>query len=267
MPDPAAPTPISPHVRWTRDDAVLTVTLARPEARNALTREMREELDRVLAWCEGEGSVRVVVLAGDGPAFCAGQDLKESAGPAGPAESVEAKLRGDFQTRLASLPQVTIAALHGAVVGRGLEIALTCDIRVAGDDATFALPEVGLGMIPASGGTQRLPRLVAPARALDIILSGERVDASTALSWGLVTRLVPLAELAPTVRELARRIATHAPIALRYAKRAVLEGEHLALSEGLHLEATLAALLRTTDDRAEGIRAFREKRPPRFTGR
>lgn len=261
------PPATSAHVRCEQDGAVVTITLARPEARNALTREMRDDLDRVLAWCADEGAVRVVVIAGDGPAFCAGQDLKEGAGPSTPADSVEAKLRGDFQTRLASLPQATIAALHGAAVGRGVEIALTCDIRIAAADATFSLPEVGLGMIPASGGTQRLPRLVGPARALDLVLSAEPVDAATALSWGLVTRVVPRAELDASARALARRIAGHAPIALRYAKRAVLDGAYLALSDGLHLEATLAALLRTTDDRAEGISAFREKRAPHFTGK
>ncbi len=262
------PPATSAHVRCEQDGPVVTITLARPEARNALTREMREDLERLLAWCGAhEQEIRAVVLAGEGPAFCAGQDLKEGSEPQSAAETVEAKLRGDFQSRLASLSQPTIAALHGAVLGRGLELAVTCDIRIAADDAVFGMPEVSLGMIPASGGTQRLPRVIGQARALDLLLSGERVDAATAREWGLVTRVVPRADLAAAACALAVRIAGHAPVALRYARRAVSEGGHLALSEGLHLEAALAALLRTTEDRAEGVRAFREKRPPRFTGR
>jgi enoyl-CoA hydratase/carnithine racemase len=261
------PPPTSAHVRCAADGAVVTITLARPEARNALTREMRDDLDRLLAGCAESDLVRAVVLAGEGPAFCAGQDLKEGGEPLTATQSVESKRRGDFQSRLASLPQPTIAALHGAVLGRGLEVALTCDIRIAADDAVFGMPEVSIGMIPASGGTQRLLRLVGQARALDLLLSGERIDAATAREWGLVTRVVPRSELNGTAHALATRIAGHAPVALRYAKRAVLEGAHLTLAEGLQLEATLAALLRTTDDRAEGIRAFREKRAPRFTGR
>lgn len=264
----AAPPRTSDLVRSEVRGRVLTITLDRPSARNALSRQMRADLATLLAWCAAETErVRAVVLAGGGPAFCSGQDLKEGGDATGPAESLERKRRGDFQTLLADLPQPTVAALHGPVLGRGLEVALTCDIRIAADDATLGLPEVALGMIPASGGTQRLSRLIGPARALDLVLSGERIDAATALAWGLVTRVVPRAELPGAARSLAERLADHAPLAMRYARRAILEGTHLSLAEGLHLEAALAAVLRTTDDRAEGIRAFREKRPPAFTGR
>jgi enoyl-CoA hydratase/carnithine racemase len=193
--------------------------------------------------------------------------LKESAGRStSPVESAEGKRRGGFQALLADLPQPTVAALHGYVLGLGLEIALSCDLRIAADDAQLGLPETGLGMIPGAGGTVRLPRLIGAGRALHLLLTDERLDAKTAGEWGLVTRVVPRAELPAAAQALAERLACQAPLALRYARRAVLEGAHLSLDDALQLEATLAALLLTTGDRQEGIRAFVEKRSPRFSG-
>ena len=262
-----APPRTSELVRCEVRHAVATITLNRPEALNALNLQMRDDLAMLLAWCAAHTTaVRVVVLAGAGRAFCAGQDLGEEAGGLSPAAAIEGKLRGDFQALLAEQPQPTIAALHGHVVGRGLEVALTCDLRVAADDVMLSLPEVNLGMIPASGGTQRLPRLIGEARALHLVLTTERLDAATALTWGLVTRVVPGAELATAAQALGERLADSAPLALRYARRAIQEGSHLSLPDGLHLEAALAAVLRTTRDRQEGPRAFREKRRPQFTG-
>jgi enoyl-CoA hydratase len=249
-------------------ERVATLSLNRPDALNALNRAMRDELAERLGWCAAHtDQVRAVVLAGNGRAFCSGQDLKEGGDAVSPAESVESKLHGDFQTLLADLPQPTLAALHGYTLGRGLEVALTCDLRIAADDVQIGLPEVGLGMLPASGGSQRLPRLIGPARALDLLLITERVDAATALSWGLVTRVVPAEQLAVEAQRLGERLAAQAPLAVRFTRRAVLDGVHLSLADGLHLEAALAAVLRTTEDRAEGVRAFREKRPPQFSGR
>jgi enoyl-CoA hydratase len=248
-------------------ESVATITLNRPQSRNALNGQMRDDLALLLGWCaENTDAVRAVLLAGAGSAFCAGQDLREEEGPLSPASSIEGKRRGDFQALLAEQPQPTIAALHGYVIGRGLEIALTCDLRIAAEDAQLGLPEVNLGMIPASGGTQRLPRLIGEARALHMVLTAERVDAATALDWGLVTRVVPTAELRDTAQALGERLAGHAPLALRYARRAIQEGAVLSLSDGLHLEAALAGVLRSTQDRVEGPRAFREKRPPKFIG-
>ncbi len=263
-----APALASGNVRFSLRERVATIALDRDEALNALTKAMRQDLAAALAWCaERTDEVRCVVLAGRGRAFCSGQDLKEGGDFATPAESVEGKLAGDFQSLLAQQPQPTIAALHGYVLGRGLEVALTCDVRVAADDARLGLPEAGIGMIPASGGTQRLPRLIGAGRALHLLLTGERVDAQTAYAWGVVTKVVAPDALEAAAQELGERLAQQAPLALRYARRAVLEGTHLSLAEGLHLEAVMAAVLRTTDDREEGVRAFREKRQPRFTGR
>jgi enoyl-CoA hydratase len=248
-------------------ERVATLVLNRPDALNALNQQMRDDLARLLDWCATHtDEVRAVVLAGNGRAFCSGQDLREAA-ETSPAESIEAKRGGDFQTLLAELPQPTVATLHGYTLGRGLEVALTCDLRIASEDVQVGLPEIGLGMIPASGGSQRLPRLIGPARALHLLLTAERIDAATALQWGLVTRVVPSSGLRAEAQALGERLAGQAPLAVRFGRRAVLEGVHLSLADGLRLEAALAAVLRTTDDRAEGVRAFREKRPPRFVGR
>src|SRR5262249_36854411 len=157
--------------------------------------------------------------------------------------------------------------IRGFAVGGGLELAVACDMRVASDDAQLGLTEVNLAIIPGGGGTQRLPRLVGRGKALEMILTGARVSASEALAIGLVERVVPAAEVLAHAQALARTLADKAPVAMRYAKEAVVKGLELPLSDGLRLENDLATLLRTTDDRVEGARAFLEKRKPRFTGR
>ena len=164
-------------------------------------------------------------------------------------------------------PQPIIAAIRGFALGGGLELALACDIRIAAEDAQLGLTEVNLAIIPGGGGTQRLPRVVGRGKALEMILTGERVPAAEALRIGLVERVVPVAELMPAALGLARTIADKAPIALRYAKEAVVSGLGMSLADGLRLENDLSTLLRTTEDRAEGARAFVEKRKPRWSGR
>jgi enoyl-CoA hydratase len=164
-------------------------------------------------------------------------------------------------------PQPIIAAIRGFALGGGLELALACDIRIAAEDAQLGLTEVNLAIIPGGGGTQRLPRVVGRGKALEMILTGARVPAAEALRIGLVERVVPVAELMPAALGLARTMAEKAPIALRYAKEAVVSGLALPLADGLRLENDLSTLLRTTEDRVEGAKALVEKRKPKWTGR
>jgi enoyl-CoA hydratase/carnithine racemase len=173
----------------------------------------------------------------------------------------------DFRREMERCPQPIIAAIRGYAFGGGLELALACDIRVAAEDAQLGLTEINLAIIPGGGGTQRLPRLVGRGKALEMILTGMRVPAAEALRIGLVERVVPVPELQAAAQTLARTIADKAPVALRYAKEAVVGGLGLPLDDGIRLENDLATLLRTTEDRVEGAKAFVEKRKPRWTGR
>jgi enoyl-CoA hydratase len=160
-----------------------------------------------------------------------------------------------------------IAAINGVALGGGLEIALCCDLRIAASRARFGLPEIKLGVIPAAGGTQRLPRLVGEARAKELILTADLVDAETALRYGLVSRVVPQAELMTAALELSQRIAQHPPLAVRFAKRAINRGMQTDLDSGLEYERYAAAMIVDSEDRIEGMRAFVEKREPQFKGR
>jgi len=165
------------------------------------------------------------------------------------------------------LDRPVIAEMNGDIIWEGLEIALACDVRVAGQNCRFALPHVQHGLMPWGGETQRLPRLIGPAKAMEIILAGEMIDAQEALRIGLVNRIVEPDKVSETVMEMAREMASKGPIALRYAKEAINKGMDLPLEQGLRLEADLYLLLHTTRDRTEGIRAFQEKRKPHFQGR
>ena len=167
---------------------------------------------------------------------------------------------------MAALEAPLIAAVNGPAIGQGLELALACDIRIAGEGARFAMPQVPAGVLPWDGGTQRLPRIVGRGRAMEMLMTGREVDAREALDMGLVHEVVPHAELAARVQALAESIAAAAPIALRYTKEAVLRGVDMGLDAGLRLEADLNILLQSTADRAEGVRAFLERRAPRFRG-
>ena len=187
--------------------------------------------------------------------------------PPVPTRFREQRKRLDYRGEMDRCPQPIIAAIRGFALGGGLELALACDIRIAAEDAQLGLTEVTLGIIPGGGGTQRLPRLIGRGKALEMILTGARIPAAEALSIGLVEHVVPVAELLPSAQALARRIAEKPPIALRYAKEAVVSGLALPLADGLRLESDLSTLLRTTEDRVEGARAFVEKRKPKWSGR
>ncbi|OLD69090.1 MAG: hypothetical protein AUF63_01525 [Candidatus Rokubacteria bacterium 13_1_20CM_70_15] len=249
-------------------DGVVTITLNRPEVHNAMNERMRQELTRCFGDLATSDEARVVVVTGAGDrAFSAGADIREFVEPQVPVRFRESRKRVDFRQAMDRCPQPIIGAIRGYALGGGLELALACDIRIAGEDAQLGLTEVNLAIIPGGGGTQRLPRLIGRGRALEMILTGARIDAREAWRIGLVERVVPAADVLAAARELARTLAEKAPVALRYAKEAVVKGLELPLADGLRLENDLATLLRTTEDRVEGAKAFLEKRKPRFTGK
>jgi enoyl-CoA hydratase/carnithine racemase len=254
-------------IRYELTDGVATITLNRPNVHNAMNERMREELTACFGELAQGSDARVVVVTGAGDrAFSAGADIREFVAPQVPVRFRDSRRRVDFRAAMDRCSQPIIAAIRGFALGGGLELALACDIRIASEDSQLGLTEVNLAIIPGGGGTQRLPRLVGRGKALEMILTGARIDAREALRIGLVERVVPTAEIHSAAQALARTLAEKAPVALRYAKEAVVKGLGLPLEDGLRLENDLATLLRTTEDRIEGAKAFLEKRKPRFTG-
>jgi enoyl-CoA hydratase/carnithine racemase len=254
-------------IRYELADGIATITLNRPAVHNAMNERMREELTACFGELARSEDARVIVVTGTGErAFSAGADIREFVAPQVPVRFRDGRRRVDFRAAMDRCPQPIIAAIRGFALGGGLELALACDIRIAGEDSQLGLTEVNLAIIPGGGGTQRLPRLVGRGKALEMILTGARIDAREALRIGLVERVVPATEVLSSAQALARTLAEKAPVALRYAKEAVVKGLGLRLEDGLRLENDLATLLRTTDDRIEGAKAFLEKRKPRFTG-
>ncbi len=260
-------------VRAHREGAVLVVTLDRAEKRNALSRAMHAELVEVWRELAEDRELRVAVLTGAGErAFCAGADLSEVGAWYRSMTPLERRQHAERAPGLGGLTRnldpgkAVVADINGACLAGGLELALACDLRVAADHATFGLPEVLRGIMPGAGGTQRLPRAVPLAIAMELLLTGGTLDAATALRVGLVNRVVPREDVLSQALELAGRVARCAPLAVQAARSAALAGLHLPLAEGLRLEQLLAEPLRSTDDAQEGIRAFLEKRSPTFTG-
>ena len=208
--------------------------------------------------------LRVLIAAPRG--FCAGADIKETRGAETASELRARLVRQDYAGAIEACGKPVIAAIHGFCMGAGMEMALACDIRIASEDALFALPETGLGLIPGAGGTQRLPRLVGPGQAMHIILTGERVPAPRALAMGLVSDVTAPGALLDRARELAGRIAGKAPLATAYARESVRAAGRMPLADGLEFERSLFAILSQTGDKAEAAQAFREKRAPVFRG-
>ncbi|HYB63143.1 MAG TPA: enoyl-CoA hydratase-related protein [Thermoplasmata archaeon] len=253
-------------VRTEEDDGVTCLLLRNPPV-NALSRGVLDELSASLTALAAEPRLRAVVLGGDGANFSAGADLKEMASIA-PAEvpALLRRIQATFRA-LAELPVPTVAAVHGVAVGGGLELALACDLRVADDSAKFGAPEVSHGLMPTYGGTQRLPRLVGPAKAKEMIFTGALVPAVEALRIGLVNKVVGGGQDLRAARDLAHTIGQRAPRAVRAAKRAIALGADLDLAGALALEGQLfVEEVVPSSDLAEGIRAFGERRPPKFTG-
>lgn len=252
-----------------KKDGIARLTFNRPEVMNARNRQMREEIVQVMTEIRDDPDIRVAILTGAGDrAFSAGRDLKEAAQEKRPIiESRQQKLeRGDTET-IANLNKPIVAAINGYALGGGLEMALACDIRVAVDEAKLGLPEVTRGMIPGSGGTQRLSRLIGLGKALELILTGAIIDAHEALRLGLVNKVVPRTDLMFAAEEYARKIASNGPLAVVFAKEAIRKGYEMSLEDGLRLETDLSSLLQTSEDIKEGARAFVEKRPAQFKGR
>ncbi len=238
---------------YEKKDHIAYVTLNRPHALNVYNIRMRDDLYQVLGAIKDDSEVRVVIVKGAGEkAFCAGADLAEFLSAPSPVIARQARFGRDVWGLFLSVPQPLIAAVHGYVLGSGIEIALYCDIRIASEDAKFGLPEVGLGIIPAAGGTQTLPRTIGIAKALDMLLANRWLNSEEAFRAGLVNQVVPKSKLIETAEEIAARIASFHPAAVRNAKQAVTRGMDLSLSEGLELERRLAIGLR-------GIRRSRDE--------
>jgi enoyl-CoA hydratase len=258
----------APTVLYTAQAGVATIVLNRPQVHNAIDAAVRAELPALVAAANADPDVRVLVLRGAGDrAFCAGADVTEFQPAESLPEAREQREREAWNEALAASAKPTVAAIRGYCLGGGLELALACDIRIAADGSTFGFPEVRIGVIPGTGGTQRLPRLVGVAAALRMVLTAERIGAAEALRIGLISEVVAADAFEARVAELTAALASHGPLAMRYAKTAILRGSDVHLAAGLRLERDLATLLTNTEDRLEGARAFRDRRTPRFTGR
>jgi enoyl-CoA hydratase/carnithine racemase len=227
---------------YEKNEHVACITLHRPAAMNAFNIQMRDDLYEVLSAIRDDSEVRVAILKGSGEkAFCSGADLSEFLSAPSPVAARQVRFARDVWGLFLSIPQPLIAALHGYVLGSGLEMALFCDIRIAAEDACFGLPEVSLGIIPAAGGTQTLPRVMGSPRALEMLLTKRRLNAEEAYQAGLVNRVTSRDTLLTVVEQMAQDIASLNPLAVRYAKEAVVRGAELPLAEGLALEKTLAS--------------------------
>jgi enoyl-CoA hydratase len=250
-----------------RRERVAIITVNRPDKRNALNIKTREEGAALLEELRNDDSVGVVVFTGAGDkAFIAGADIGEFAGRTAMMQRDVMTARSLF-TAFDTFPKPVIAMINGYCLGGGCELALACDIRIASETASFGQPEINLGIIPGGGGTQRLTRLVGEGKAMELILSGDIIDAKAAYEIGLVNHVFPADQLEAKTMEIANRIASKSPIALSLAKEAVKLASHSNLDEGLRREVDLFALCFSTADKDEGVSAFLEKRKPVWKGK
>ncbi len=261
-------------VKFETAERIAILTISRPLAMNALDEETLASLNE--AWIDFRDNPELwvaIITGAGGKAFCAGADIKDLAKYFRTKTAIQRKAKADREpgmggiTRNLEIWKPIIAAINGHCLAGGLEIALACDIRIASENATFGLPEVSRGIIPGAGGTQRLPRLIPLGKSLEMILTGDRIDAQEAYRIGLVNRVVPPDQLLPEATKLAERICRNAPLAVQAAKEAVYRGLDLPLSEGLRLEQFLAEPICQSEDAKEGPRAFFEKRPAQFKGK
>jgi enoyl-CoA hydratase len=248
-------------------DRIATIATNRPDKLNALNDQLITELGLAMDEVAGRDDVAGVILTGTGRAFVAGADIGEIGGST-PAQAKALARKGrrcSASSRSSAKP--TVAAVNGFALGGGCELAMCCHVRIASEAAKFGQPEVKLGLIPGYGGTQRLPRLVGKGRALQLLLTGEMIDAQEAYRIGLANLVVPAAELMDRARAMVTAMIANAPLALALTVETVNSGYDLALDEALRFEATAFGLAAATEDMAEGTTAFLEKRPARFTGR
>jgi enoyl-CoA hydratase len=247
-------------------DRVATITINRPDKLNALNDRVIAELGEAIDQVVSDSAVGGVILTGAGRAFVAGADISELEKHGAVSAKQLAKTGQEVFGRFEGSPKPVIAAVNGFALGGGCELAMACHIRIASEFAKFGQPEVKLGLIPGYGGTQRLPRLVGRGRALQLLLTGEMIDAQEAYRIGLVNRVVQAAELLPAANEMMRTILANAPLAIASVVEVVNRGYDATLEDALTLEATAFGLLAATDDKRVGTRAFLEKASARFTG-
>lgn len=250
-----------------REGRVAILTINRPDKLNALNEQTRSELSATLDELQNDEQIRVVIITGAGEkSFVAGADISEFAGRSPHEQRTVMRSKSGFGS-IDEFPKPVIAMINGFCLGGGCELALMCDIRIASENARFGQPEINLGIIPGAGGTQRLTRLVGEGRAMQMILTGEMIDAQEALRIGLANAVYPLAELREKTLAMANKIAEKSPIALEMAKTSVKNASRMNLREGLAQEVDLFALCFASEDKEEGVRAFLEKRKAEFKGR
>jgi enoyl-CoA hydratase len=253
------------NIRIELRDRIATLTINRPDVRNALDRQTVTEITTALAEVGGREDVGALVITGAGDqVFVAGADIRQIRERR--RDDGLAAINSSVFAAIERFEKPTIAAINGHALGGGCELALACDLRVAAEHARFGQPEVNLGIIPAAGATQRLPRLIGLGRAKQLVLTGETIDAATALSWGLVTAVVPSADLLSAAHALAARVLARGPLAVRLAKLALNASSRVDLDSGLLIETLAQAICFESADKIEGTTAFLEKRTPKFTG-
>ena len=265
---------MSDAIEIQRDGDIVTWTLNRPDTRNVISEpDMVQAFEDAIAAANADRTVRVVVLAANGPAFSSGGNVKHMRDRAGMFGGAPADVRDGYRQGIQRIPKAlyhcevpVIAAVGGPAIGAGCDLALMCDMRVASTAAKFAESFVKLGIIPGDGGAWLLPRAVGLARAAEMAFTGDAIDADTALEWGLVSRVVEPDELLPTAHALAARVAANPPQALRMTKKLLREGQHQSLESLLELSAAMQALAHHTRDHHEAVAAMLEKRPPKFVG-
>ena len=264
----SAPAPTLANVLYEKKDAIAYVTVNRPKVLNALNTPTWKDLRTAFEDARENAAVRGVILTGGGnKAFIAGADIGELARVTAVEAEQFSRFGQEVLDLVENLGKPVVAAVNGFALGGGCETAMACTIRIAVETAKFGQPEVTLGLLPGGGGTQRLPRLIGKGRALQLILSGEMINAQEAYRIGLVNEVVPAADLIPRAEAILKKIALNAPIAVRLALEAANKGMETSQSEGLLLEASYFGLCAATEDKKEGTAAFLEKRAPRFQGR